>query len=190
MLFKLCVHRPDNDDTSKNRTTPYLDLSPLYGGTNTATEKIRVINGRGTLRPDCLCEERVQLLPPVVSALLVLWNRNHNVGILMRAKFDRNLQVYLQFIAHNLFIRFASVKRWQTDFEAEDPVRAKQDEEIFNIARHINCMQFRNTVSEDILKGLIGLSPFESSLGLDIFEVSIVLQIQTEKNSAPLRRIS
>ncbi|KAF8803105.1 hypothetical protein BYT27DRAFT_7110586, partial [Phlegmacium glaucopus] len=35
-------------------------------------------NGRGLLWPDTLANAKLSFLPPEVSALLVLFNRNHN----------------------------------------------------------------------------------------------------------------
>jgi len=41
--------------------------------------QVRIKEGRGLLRPDVFAEDRLLFLPPTVSALLVLFNRNHNV---------------------------------------------------------------------------------------------------------------
>lgn len=38
-------------------------------------------DGRGLLLPDSFFEDRLVFLPPAVTALLILWSRNHNVGI-------------------------------------------------------------------------------------------------------------
>jgi hypothetical protein len=46
-----------------------------------------------------------------------------------------------------------------------------QDDEIFTIARLINCVQFKNVVSEDFLKVLIGLPHVGESANLDILIV-------------------
>ena len=63
-----------------NNQSPCFDLSPLYGFTSDDADQIRLKDGTGMLAPDCFCEDRVGLLPPAVSAMLILWNRNHNVG--------------------------------------------------------------------------------------------------------------
>jgi hypothetical protein len=81
-----------------NETAPYLDLSMLYGVNDSETDAIRVKDGRGMLSPDCFFDNRVILLPPAVSALLILWNRNHNVRYVLmllgwRAFADQVLQV-------------------------------------------------------------------------------------------------
>jgi hypothetical protein len=50
-----------------------------------------------------------------------------------------------------------------------------QDDEIFAIARLINCVQFKNIVSEDLLKLLMGLPSAGKSANLDILTVMLVL---------------
>lgn len=77
-----------------------------------------------------------------------------------------------------MFIRFSANKSWKTDFAVDDPGKVKQDDDIFNIVRWINCVQFRNTVAEDVLKGLFGLSSLDSGLRLDVLAVSMVLHRQ------------
>ena len=42
-------------------------------------------DGRGMLWPDTVIEERLDMLPDSVPALLVLWNRYHNVRSQSRA---------------------------------------------------------------------------------------------------------
>jgi hypothetical protein len=41
--------------------------------------QVRIKEGRGLLHPDIFAEDRLLFLPPAVSVLLVLFNRNHNV---------------------------------------------------------------------------------------------------------------
>jgi linoleate 10R-lipoxygenase len=43
--------------------------------------EIRVHDGRGMIHPDTFAEDRLLLLPPAVCTLLVLFSRNHNVGL-------------------------------------------------------------------------------------------------------------
>jgi linoleate 10R-lipoxygenase len=62
-----------------NETSSYVDLSPLYGHNQDAQDQVRIRGGRGLLKPDVFAEDRLLLLPPAVCALLVLFNRNHNV---------------------------------------------------------------------------------------------------------------
>jgi hypothetical protein len=48
----------------------------------------------------------------------------------------------------------------------------QQDDEIFRIARSINCIHFKNLVSEDFVKILIGLPNVGRSTSLNILAVS------------------
>jgi hypothetical protein len=50
------------------------------------TSNIRMKDGRGMLWPDAFTEERLDTLPDSVPALLVLWNRYHNVCSQPRAR--------------------------------------------------------------------------------------------------------
>ncbi len=74
------VFRTSHKDVNINETSSYVDLAPLYGHNEDAQKKIRVFDGRGLLKPDTFAEDRLLLLPPAVCVLLVLFNRNHNVG--------------------------------------------------------------------------------------------------------------
>ena len=76
------LFKTDPRDWNKNNTTSYLDLSPIYG--NNLDEQMSVrdtAKGRGLLYPDTFAEDRLQFLPPAASALLVIFSRNHNVGV-------------------------------------------------------------------------------------------------------------
>jgi hypothetical protein len=73
------VFRTSLDRESINETSSYVDLAPLYGNNAETLAELRVGGGRGLLVPDTFAEDRLLLLPPAVCALLVLFNRNHNV---------------------------------------------------------------------------------------------------------------
>ena len=77
------LFRTDPRDMSKNNTSSYLDLSVLYGINQTQVDLVRdKEKGRGLLYPDAFAEDRLVLVPPAATALLVLFSRNHNVGSL------------------------------------------------------------------------------------------------------------
>ncbi|CAE6468800.1 unnamed protein product [Rhizoctonia solani] len=61
-----------------NDTSSYLDLSPLYGHSLEGQMKVRRNDGTGRLHEDVFAENRLLLMPPAVSALLVMFSRNHN----------------------------------------------------------------------------------------------------------------
>jgi len=76
------LFRTDQADWTKNNTSSYLDLSPLYGNNQTQQDQVRNKSlGRGLLYPDTFSEERLSFFPPAASALLCLFNRNHNVRL-------------------------------------------------------------------------------------------------------------
>ena len=75
------LFRTDPRDMSKNNTSSYLDLSVLYGINQTQVDLVRdKEKGRGLLYPDAFAEDRLVLVPPAATALLVLFSRNHNVS--------------------------------------------------------------------------------------------------------------
>ena len=75
------LFRTDLGDWTKNNTSSYLDLSPLYGVNQAQQDSVRnKALGRGLLYPDTFAEERLGFLPAAVSALLVIFSRNHNVS--------------------------------------------------------------------------------------------------------------
>ena len=65
-----------------NGTSSYLDLSPLYGTNQNEQDMVRnKEEGRGLLWNDAFAEDRLVLVPPAASALLVVFSRNHNVRL-------------------------------------------------------------------------------------------------------------
>ncbi|GLB44633.1 hypothetical protein LshimejAT787_1702600 [Lyophyllum shimeji] len=154
-VISLSLVRVNKKRPEYNETSPTLDLSPLYGVTDSESDMVRSKDGRGMLSPDCFYDDRVTFLPPAVSALLILWNRNHN------------------FIARQLLLNNEG-KKWVDPSEQDtaegtlSPRLAAQDDEIFQIARSINCIQFKNVVVEDFLKVVAGLSNVGPGPNLDV----------------------
>lgn len=161
VIISLCLVRIDENRPEYNQTSPSLDLSPLYGIDGYESDMVRAKDGTGMLSPDCYCDHRMKFHSPAASALLVLFNRNHN------------------YIARHLLLNNEG-KKWRDPSEGDlVDVSARllaQDDQIFEIARAINCVEFKNIVVEDFLKVLCGLSNIDGS-NLDI---SIDLQ-QAEK---------
>lgn len=79
--FVSSVFRTSHEHVNINETSSYVDLAPLYGVNQAKQNEVRVRDGRGLLLPDVFSEDRLLLLPPAVSVLLVLFNRNHNVRV-------------------------------------------------------------------------------------------------------------
>jgi hypothetical protein len=57
-------------------------LSILYGRSDKDVDSVRRKDGTGMLLNDVFADSRLLLMPPSVCALLILFNRNHNVSIL------------------------------------------------------------------------------------------------------------
>ncbi|KAJ7079447.1 heme peroxidase [Mycena belliarum] len=139
-LITASVFRTDACDPTVNATSAYLDLSPLYGTDQASQDTVRERRvGRGLLHPDVFAEDRLALLPPAACALLVILNRNHN------------------YVA-DMLLKINERGAWRNPPPEEQHARAKQDEEIFQTARLINCGHFMEAVIADYLGGFLGLS--------------------------------
>ncbi|KAF7970346.1 hypothetical protein HWV62_24314 [Athelia sp. TMB] len=139
----LVIHSVFNSsltDPSINETSSYFDLSPLYGDDVAEQESVRNRTGRGMLAPDCFVDHRMLFLPPAAAALLVVFNRNHN------------------WIAQELLAKEGKDRKWVDPSELIDDTtrRNKQDDEIFEIARLVNCVHFVNIVITDYVGGVMG----------------------------------
>ncbi|GJE97837.1 heme peroxidase [Phanerochaete sordida] len=126
-------------DPTLNNTTSYLDLSPLYGTNQAEQDLVRnKAEGRGLLWNDAFAEDRLVLVPPAASALLVIFSRNHNYIAKMLLKINER-------------------GRW-TDPPPENAAkRAQQDEEIFQVARLVNGGHFMAMIFGDYVGGFLGL---------------------------------
>ncbi|KZO96936.1 heme peroxidase [Calocera viscosa TUFC12733] len=135
-LFRTC---PETGKRHINDTSSYLDLSPLYGSDQAAQDTVRNKDGRGKLYEDVYAENRVHLLPPSVSALLIIFCRNHNYTC------DKLLQINER-------------GTWKDpSLLKDDAARRQQDDEIFNTARLINCGFLMNIILTDYLSAILGL---------------------------------
>jgi hypothetical protein len=60
-----------------NETSSYVDLSTLYGNTENEQKRVRTYQN-GTIHPDSIASERIMMMPPTVTAVLIMFSRNHN----------------------------------------------------------------------------------------------------------------
>ncbi|KDQ11181.1 hypothetical protein BOTBODRAFT_114735 [Botryobasidium botryosum FD-172 SS1] len=125
----------------QNDASSYLDLSPLYGNSDQEVDDIRVPGnpGYGLLRPDTFADRQLSFLPPACSALLVLFNRNHN------------------YIA-DMLLKLNEQKKWTNPPPSNAAARKVQDDEIFETARLVNCGHFVAMIMNDYVSGFLGLS--------------------------------
>ncbi|KAI0046507.1 linoleate diol synthase [Auriscalpium vulgare] len=150
------VFRTSHQDVSKNETSSYVDLSPLYGHNEEALEKIRVRDGRGLLYPDTFAEDRLLLLPPAVCALLVLFSRNHNY-------------IARKLLEVNERGTFVNPDGLSSDDPNRSAIIVAQEEEIFQTARLINCGWFGSAVFSDYFGSILGLVRQGSNWSLNPF---------------------
>jgi len=82
----LIIHNIFNTDHSSpgytiNSASSYLDLSPLYGTSQEEVNRVRLNDGTGRLKEDVFADPRLLSMPPAVCALVIIFNRNHNVSL-------------------------------------------------------------------------------------------------------------
>ncbi|KAF5381614.1 hypothetical protein D9615_005503 [Tricholomella constricta] len=127
----------DPRDWTVNRTSSYLDLSILYGNSESQMNEVRRKDGTGKLWPDAFADGRLLLMPPASCALLVLMSRNHN------------------YIAEKLLnLNENGTFRWPPTNEEQ---RRIQDDEIFHRTRLVNCGFFMNIILGDYVGAILGL---------------------------------
>ncbi|CAL1714626.1 unnamed protein product [Somion occarium] len=150
------VFRTSHEDVNINETSSYVDLSPLYGHNQEAQDKVRNRNGRGELHPDTFAEDRLLLLPPAVCVILVLFSRNHNY-------------IAKKLLEINERGTFVDPDNMSRDDPNHDQKLQKQDEELFQTARLINCTWFASAVFSDYFSAILGLVRQGSSWSLNPF---------------------
>jgi hypothetical protein len=70
--FQTCRSKPWINETSS-----YVDLSTLYGNNQEEQKRVRTYQN-GLIHPDSIASTRIMMMPPGVTALLILLSRNHN----------------------------------------------------------------------------------------------------------------
>ncbi|KAG8923172.1 hypothetical protein FRC02_011319, partial [Tulasnella sp. 418] len=141
----------DHRNEGINKTSSYLDLSPIYGNDKAEQDSVRIIDGYGRLRPDTFADKRLLQMPPSTPALLILFCRNHN------------------YIAQKL-LEINERGEWTDPPPSDKTKRDQQDEDIFQTARLINCGYFMNTILSDYLSAILGLIREGNSWSLNPLE--------------------
>jgi len=134
--------------------------------------QVRIKEGRGLLHPDIFAEDRLLFLPPAVCVLLVLFNRNHNVCPLILRLPRLLIQTLPQkYIARQL-LEINERGTWKDpgQHHLSQAQLAKQDEEIFQIARLCNCAWFAAIVFSDYFSCILGLVRQGSTWSLEPFD--------------------
>lgn len=76
------IFNTNHTDWTINDTSSYLDLSVLYGCNDAQVNSVRRNDGSGKLLDDVFADSRLLMMPPAACALLILFNRNHNVSLI------------------------------------------------------------------------------------------------------------
>ncbi|KAG8913360.1 hypothetical protein FRC02_005520 [Tulasnella sp. 418] len=152
----LIVHslsKTDPKDRTIDNTSSYLDLSPLYGDSEEEQMRVRQVDGRGLLKTDTFSDRRLLLMPPSTPALMVLLSRNHN------------------YIATKILqINERRSYKDPVTLAADPKSLKKQDDDIFNKARFVNCGHFMNIILSDWLGAILGITKNGSDWTLDPLE--------------------
>ena len=132
------LFRTNPKNWSINDTNSYLDLSPLYGINQDQQDMVRnKAEGRGYLWKDAFAEDRLILVPPAASALLVIFSRNHNVSKYPAIALQlRITEIDIQYIA-DMILKINEQGKWRDPSLLDEKSRTAQDEEIFQTARLI-----------------------------------------------------
>ena len=142
----------NSQDSSKNDTSSYLDLAPLYGNTQEAQDSVRTFKD-GKLKPDVFADKRLIGNPPGVCIILIMFNRFHNYVATNLAEINEG----------GRFVK-------PTPDMSEDKASAawkKYDEELFQTARLVTSGLYINIVLIDYVRNIINLNRVDTTWTLD-----------------------
>ena len=174
MLFYLAsiiIHdlfRTDRWDTTKTKTSSYLDLAPLYGCDQAEQDAIRTFED-GKIKPDCFSSKRILGFPPGVGAMLIMFNRFHNY-------------VVDQLASINEAGRFSKPKD-----DADKPAYTKYDNDLFQTGRLVTCGLYINCILKDYVRTILNLNRTDSDWDLDPRTATLT---GPTANSAPGNQVS
>ncbi|KAF4774550.1 linoleate diol synthase [Colletotrichum scovillei] len=147
------IFRTNRTDMNKSDTSSYLDLAPLYGSSLKDQLEIRTMK-EGKLKPDTFHEKRLLGQPAGVNVMLVMYSRFHNYVADILLKINENGRFTLQ------------TKPNATDIEKAKAV-AKQDHDLFNVARLIVGGLYINISLHDYLRAITNTHHSKSDWTLD-----------------------
>ncbi|CAM1508862.1 Fc.00g026010.m01.CDS01 [Cosmosporella sp. VM-42] len=139
-------------DPNKNDASSYLDLAPLYGGSQEAQDSIRTFKD-GMLKPDSFADKRLIGNPPGVCIILIMFNRFHNHVASTLADINEGG-------------RFTKPSP-QLPEEAAAAAWKKYDEELFQTARLITSGLYINITLIDYVRNIVGLNRADTTWTLD-----------------------
>lgn len=128
-------------DMTKNKTSSYLDLSPLYGSNQEMQDSIRTFQD-GMLKPDAFADKRLNGMPPGVCVLLIMFNRFHN-------------HVATNLAAINEGGRFTKPSAPNNGDEKVAAAWKKYDNDLFQTARLVTSGLYINITLLDYVRNII-----------------------------------
>ncbi|TDZ65292.1 Psi-producing oxygenase A [Colletotrichum trifolii] len=148
------IFRTNRLDLNRSDTSSYLDLAPLYGSSLQDQLEIRTMK-EGKLKPDTFHEKRLLGQPAGVNVMLVLYSRFHNYVADVLLKINENG-------------RFTLLGNG-ADASAEDRAKAlaKQDHDLFNVARLVTGGLYVNICLHDYLRAITNTHHSASDWTLD-----------------------
>ncbi|KAG2416425.1 hypothetical protein HFD88_007640 [Aspergillus terreus] len=145
------IFRTNRRDPNISDTSSYLDLAPLYGSSLEDQLKVRTME-KGMLKPDTFHEKRLLGQPAGVNVILVMYSRFHNYVADMLLKINENGRFTLPPTSSE---------------EARKKALAKQDEDLFQVARLVVNGLYVNISLHDYLRGLTNTHHSASDWTLD-----------------------
>jgi linoleate 10R-lipoxygenase len=142
------IFNTNHSDWSINDASSYLDLSVLYGSSESQVNSVRRKDGTGKLFDDVFADSRLLFMPPASCALLILLNRNHN------------------YIAEKI-LNINENGNFSSPPPEDKKLQLAQDDEIFHRARLVNCGYFMHIILGDYVGAILGLARDESDWRLD-----------------------
>lgn len=146
------IFRTNRGDVSKSDTSSYLDLAPLYGSSLQDQLKIRTMK-LGKLKPDTFSEKRLLGQPAGVNVMLVMYSRFHNYTADILLKINEGGRFTLSYTGD--------------DEEKRARALAKQDHDLFNVARLITGGLYINICLHDYLRAITNTHHSNSDWTLD-----------------------
>ncbi|KAI0402197.1 linoleate diol synthase [Xylaria palmicola] len=142
----------DQRDPSKNKTSSFLDLSPLYGSNQDMQDSVRTFKD-GMLKPDTFADKRPLGQPPGVCIILIMFNRFHNY-------------VATNLAAINEGGRFTPPAPG-LDEEKAAAAWKKYDNDLFQTARLITSGLYINITLVDYVRNIVNLNRSNTTWTLD-----------------------
>ncbi|KAL4803481.1 heme peroxidase [Aspergillus unguis] len=149
------LYHIDEINTSRVKSSSYLDLGPLYGHNYEEQSQVRTF-ADGLLKPDTFAEKALLMQPPGVCALIIAFNRFHNYVVTELARINEAGRFDLP----------VDGKQKTPDYVS---ALEKRDEALFQTGRLVTCAVYVSILLNDYLRTILNLndSPTNSDWSID-----------------------